>query len=94
MVTLILIPLGIEVVLTSTPLAFESEMVVFSQMGVLNVTGITSVAACDESNNINRFIINVSMLIIFIYLRFCRSRRLQDGIINVIMYIIYYSFIR
>ena len=40
MVTLILIPLGIEVVLTSTPLAFESEIVVFSQTGVLNVTGI------------------------------------------------------
>ena len=50
MITLILIPLGIEVVLTSTPLAFDSEIVVFSQTGVLNVTGINSVAACDDSN--------------------------------------------
>ena len=59
MVTLILIPLGIEVVLTSTPLAFESEIVVFSQTGVLNVTGFNSVAAGDDSN---AFVVGLSVL--------------------------------
>ena len=51
--------MGIEVVLTSTPLAFESEIVVFSQTGVLNVTGINSVAACDD---FNAFVVGLSVL--------------------------------
>ena len=59
MVTLILTPLGIEVVLTSTPLAFESEIVVFSQTGVINVKGLNSVAARDCSN---AFVLGLSVL--------------------------------
>ena len=59
LVTLILIPLGIEVVLTSTPLAFETEIGVLSQTGVLNVTGFNSVAACDDSD---AFVVGLSVL--------------------------------